>query len=404
MDVLGKPVFRIIKKVLALTAVLLHGIMFANNPTDSSHSKQTDLGDLFNRLSGKTGIKHPAHISRYHISAIPVIAYSLQTGVIGGVSGTLSILPKDTGRHNVSNLIGTAAYTARDQRILMLQSILWTKGNIYCFNGDLVYLFYPQKTFGLGTRTAKGDQFILNSSHIRFYETASRNVLPDLLIGGGYNLDYHWNITETKPTERATDFEHYDPATKTVSSGFTLNLTYDSRRNVINPEPGVYANVAWRNNLKALGSTSKWQSLVIDLRKYLRLKKDSKNILAIWNYNCFTVKGKPPYLDLPNTTGDNSASSGRGYIQGRFRGKNMIYLESEYRFEISRNGLFGGVVFTNAQSLSEWPSNQFEAAKLGYGAGVRIKINKHSRTNIALDYGFGAGGSRGLFVNLCEMF
>jgi len=40
----------------------------------------------------------------------------------------------------------------------------------------------------------------------------------------------------------------------------------------------------------------------------------------------------------------------------------------------------------------------------GYGAGLRIKLNKFSRTNVAIDYGFGAGGSRGFFVNLGEVF
>ena len=36
--------------------------------------------------------------------------------------------------------------------------------------------------------------------------------------------------------------------------------------------------------------------------------------------------------------------------------------------------------------------------------GIRIKLNKYSRTNIAIDYGFGLGGSQGLFVNLGEVF
>jgi hypothetical protein len=95
---------------------------------------------------------------------------------------------------------------------------------------------------------------------------------------------------------------------------------------------------------------------------------------------------------------------GRGYIQGRFRGKNNLYLESEYRFRILDNGFLGGVVFVNAQSFSEPVTNRFEAINPGWGAGLRIKLNKFSRTNICLDYGFGLHGSGGLFANLGEVF
>jgi hypothetical protein len=82
----------------------------------------------------------------------------------------------------------------------------------------------------------------------------------------------------------------------------------------------------------------------------------------------------------------------------------MLYQEIEYRFGITRNGLLGGVAFLNAQTFSEYPGEQFEQTNLGYGAGVRIKVNKYSNTNLGIDYGFGVGGSQGLFVNLCEMF
>ena len=82
----------------------------------------------------------------------------------------------------------------------------------------------------------------------------------------------------------------------------------------------------------------------------------------------------------------------------------MLYLEAEYRFRILKNGLLGGVVFTNAQSVTDWPSNKFTTIYPAVGAGIRIKVNKHSATNIALDYAFGIGGSNGIFVNLGEVF
>ena len=82
----------------------------------------------------------------------------------------------------------------------------------------------------------------------------------------------------------------------------------------------------------------------------------------------------------------------------------MVYAESEYRFGITENGFIGGVVFANVQSVSERQDKPLQSILPGYGAGIRIKLNKHSNTNIAIDYGIGSGGSKGIFMNLGEVF
>ena len=117
-----------------------------------------------------------------------------------------------------------------------------------------------------------------------------------------------------------------------------------------------------------------------------------------------TLNGSPPYLILPSTGWDDQYNTGRGYIQGRFRGKNMYYFETEYRFRISRNGLLSGVLFGNLQNFSGELSSEYAHLLPGYGTGFRIKLNKHSGANLCIDYGFGQNGSRGVFVNLGEVF
>jgi len=82
--------------------------------------------------------------------------------------------------------------------------------------------------------------------------------------------------------------------------------------------------------------------------------------------------------------------------------KNELYLEGEYRFGILRNGLLGGVVFANGETFSGLNSG-FQRVAPALGTGLRIKINKHSDTNVCLDHAYGIG-SHGLFVNLGEMF
>lgn len=109
-------------------------------------------------------------------------------------------------------------------------------------------------------------------------------------------------------------------------------------------------------------------------------------------------------LDLPSTGGYMYNNSGREYALGRFRGSDMLYMEGEYRFGITRNGLSGAVIFANGESFTEFNSNTFQKIAPAEGTGIRIKLNKHSNTNICIDYGVGVGGSRGFFVNLGEVF
>ncbi|HEY4876948.1 MAG TPA: hypothetical protein VIH86_15320, partial [Puia sp.] len=107
---------------------------------------------------------------------------------------------------------------------------------------------------------------------------------------------------------------------------------------------------------------------------------------------------------LPSTGWDDFFNTARGYIQGRYRGRDMLYLETEYRFQLTNNGLLGGVIFANAQSFSKELSQQFQIIAPGFGTGIRIRLNKFSGANLCIDYGWGLNGSQGVAVNLGEVF
>lgn len=351
---------------------------------------------------GPTGEKHSGKL---HLSGSPAIEYSLQTGLSFNVTGNIAFYTTDQTDANISSILVAPMFTQKQQFVVPLQSSIWTKGNLYNFIGDWRFLKYPEDTYGLGGYTKSADGYKLDYNYIRFYQFALRKIGNDLYAGLGYQLDYHYNIKElTPPVGVITDFQRYGFASSSRSSGLSLDFSYDTRRNSINPDPGFYSNIVFRQNMQWIGSDDNYNSLLIDVRKYLHPISGSRNILAFWSYNLFTLGGHPPYLDLPSTGWDTYSNTGRGYVQSRFRSRNMMDLEAEYRFGISRNGLIGGVIFANAQSYSEMGTNRFEVLQPGYGAGLRIKFNKFSRTNVCIDYGFGLHGSSGLFLNLGEVF
>ncbi|MBI1770025.1 MAG: BamA/TamA family outer membrane protein [Bacteroidetes bacterium] len=391
--------------------VIAQSVLAQQDTTD--YSKQRDIIDVVEKILGKPLMKRDTitkKSGRLYFSGAPSIGYSLSSGIAGIIVANGAFYTSEEKGAKLSNIYTDALYTQNHQFIFKIQSNLWTKGNRFNIVNDWRYYLYPQKTFGLGGFNDLNNYANQEFKYLRLYQTVLRSIRPNLYAGIGYGLDYHWNITGTSLTAPYGDsavisnINAYGISDKSMSSGITANLLFDNRLNSINPSGGTYANIVFRQSITALGSDNNWQSLSIDLRQYVPFPRSSQNILAFWTLNSVTLNGNPPYLDLPSTGWDTYSNTGRGYIQGRYRSKNMIYFEAEYRFKISRNGLFGGVVFANAQSFTDWPSNAFQNIAPAAGFGLRTKFNKYSRTNIAIDYGFGQGGSQGVFVNLGEVF
>jgi hypothetical protein len=82
----------------------------------------------------------------------------------------------------------------------------------------------------------------------------------------------------------------------------------------------------------------------------------------------------------------------------------MAYNEAEYRFPISKNGLFGGVLYVNATTASNYVHNLFDKTAFGRGAGIRMQLDKRARTNLTVDIGLGADRATAIYFNLQETF
>jgi hypothetical protein len=331
--------------------------------------------------------------------------YSLVSGFLVGVVNNLSFYTHRGDGAKISTISMLNMYTQNKQFLNTLQSNIWLNNEKYNLLGDFRYYKYPNFTYGLGSKTNLEDLNNVNYTLIRIYEVVMRKVAKNTFVGVGYNLDIRNNISQTNNPEIAeTDLQKYGFRASSKSSGITGNFQYDSRLNSNNPSEGAYANVQFRANMKALDSDSDWQSITTDLRYFLPLTKKSGNVLAFWTYNVLTLGGNPPYFDLPSTGWDINNSTGRGYVEGRFRGRNSLYFETEYRFNITKKRFLGGAVFSNFSSFSEPVTNKFEKINIAYGAGLRIKLNKYSKTNLAIDYGIGQGGSKGFSFGLNEVF
>jgi hypothetical protein len=376
-------------------------------------ANQTDITDVARSVLKKGSLKHPedyTHVpGKLHISPLIAPTYTIQTGFGALIGSEFAFYTDSNKNENISSILTSINYTQYAQTIFPIESSIWTKNNKYNFQTDWRYLNYPSLTYGLGGGTPLSNGYYVDYSSIRLHQALFRSIAKNTYAGIGYDFDHFWNIKEENAVggdsaSGKTDYDIYGFSKTATSSGISIGLLYDSRRNSINPDNGSYLNFSYRPRFTFLGSNTNWESLLIEFKHYEKFPHNSNNVFAVWSYNWLTLRGNPPYLLLPSTGWDAYWNTGRGYTQGRFRGKNMAYLESEYRFAITPDGLFSGVVFGNMESISEKTTNKFEYIAPGYGLGLRIKLNKFSKTNFCVDYGWGKSGNKGFALNIGEVF
>jgi len=282
---------------------------------------------------------------------------------------------------------------------------LWLENNSWNFIGDYRIAHFPQYSWGLGGDTREFERTLINTDFIRVYQNAMKKIGDNWFAGLGYALDYHYNIEETEfNSEGHLDRYKVESKDPSVSSGVTMNISYDGRVNAINPPRGSYFIATWRLNRKSLGSDSDYQTLFIDGRKYFPFSEERVNMLALRGYYWTILNGDSPYLHLPATNwAPASGIASRGFQSGRYRSNAMMYGEAEHRYQLTANGLIGLVTFMNVSSASEFETQHFKTWKVGAGVGLRTKLNKYSNSNLALDFGF-SENYWSVWVNVGEMF
>src|SRR5450631_2984554 len=343
-----------------------------------------------------------------YFSFIPAGDHTGAPGNAFVTSTTIAFYAGNRSNSYLSNVTFSPYLSFRGRFGYTLRSNLWTTGNKWAILGDIRFLYYPQYTWGLGGDPNNKNSLLISYKYVRFYQTFLKRIRPYLFAGFGYHFDDHFDMDtmgDSSILQRFTGYHYGTGASEnSLSSGISVNLLYDSRKNSTNPFPGFYGNLVYRFNPLFLGSNSYWHSLYADIRRYIPFSHTRQNMLAFWTFYWTTLSNQAPYLDLPSIGWDPyQQRSARGFEQNRYRGNRLFYLESEYRRDISSNGLLGFVLFANFNSVSEPANHRFEYLHPAGGGGLRIKFNKHSGTNIALDYGI-SKGYRAFYLNLGETF
>jgi outer membrane protein assembly factor BamA len=353
---------------------------------------------------------------RVSIVPLPFIAANPTTGFLFGFLPAFNFYLSDPATTSMSTAIGVALISTKRQVYTSIRSNAFLKEDRWSIFLDVRYNIDNLPTYTLGTNMENPQEERVFFNAFRLYGTALRRFRETRFFYGlGYHYDTVFDIENeeaTPPTVHSLHQEYQThlnlPHENYRQSGVSLNAMWDSRDNVANPYSGSFTMISWRAFPQLLGSTTNSGQLWLEQRNYFTLDPNRpRHLLGIWSYAWLTTGGDIPYLFLPGLGFDMFNRSGRPFTFGRFRGENLVYGELEWRFPLlPRKDWLGGVVFLNTTTASNRFENVdlFQYLQFGYGGGLRFKIIPKKRVNLGIDYGWGAGGARGYFINLNEVF
>jgi outer membrane protein assembly factor BamA len=376
-------------------------------------TQEMDVSDLYHQLFKKNSKRIPKLKSSSTLTLLPSLGYTPSTGLEFGVDVSGSKYFGDPDKTTLSVFDVFGALSTNELAYIQMNHNVYTAENKWNIQGSWNLGKTVILDYGLGTGNQSREPDEIRYAYRRFAESFYRNVMPNLFVGFGISFNYYTKIVQKIPLpangkvlneqyslDNSFSPDHY------YANGLLLDLQYNTRDQPYRPFKGLFVDVSLKSNRKWLGSDQGATQLKTELRKYWGLSaKNPEQVLAYWFWGSYLLKGKLPYLDLSGTGSDVEQRMGRGYTIGRFKGPSYIYNELEYRFPITRNKLISGVAFLNLSTASDQQQvNLFRYWEPGTGAGIRILFDKHTRSNLCIDYGIGNYGSKGVFVGLNEVF
>ena len=346
----------------------------------------------------------------------PVIGAKPSSGALVGVAGNIAFYRGDPASTHISSAVASLTFSTKKQTSLTDRVALFTKDDRLRVDADHRFQWTSLETNALGTSAETRDSIQTGFDFFRLHHTAYYRVRPSLFAGGGLYFDTHNSVGPHDDDEAVawadSAYVSYSeknglPLDSQSSAGVSVDVMWDSRDSFINAQRGWYAKASYRALFDGfLGGDSDWDRVNLDFRTYHPVTASGRHKIAVWLSADLVVDGVAPYFDLPATGQDTYGRSARGYREGQFRGERLAYGEIEYRGTLMRNGLLGMVVFLNTTTASSLESGEqiFDSFAIGGGAGLRLSINKRSKTNLCFDVGFGKNGSKGIYLAIQEAF
>ncbi len=326
---------------------------------------------------------------------LPIAYYTPLTKVAGGLGGIYYLRTlEDRLKGSPSTIFMDLIYTQRKQVVCEVTPSLFFKKGVFHLTGYLGFKDFADKFYGIGSDTSKDMEEDFSYRSLKFNLSVRKRYGANLYIGLQYDFEY-FNPRKFEPggildsgIVMGNEGGHV--------SGLGGLLIWDSRDDIFFPTDGMLLQASATLFAPLLGSDYRFQRFYIDFRQYFSLF--SKHVLA-FQESIQSSSGAVPFQWLPIMGGPWVM---RGYILGRFRDKNSMVIQMEYRLPLVWK--LGMAVFLGCGNVDERMSQfRLDEFKLAGGFGIRYRLLERFSTNVRLDFGF-ARGSFGVYAMINESF
>lgn len=336
--------------------------------------------------------------SQPQLIAYPIVAYSPETNLELGISSLYVRYAKGDTNNRLSEINGLVFYTLQNQFGGIVEHAIYSDKNKWFFLGKLKFQSFPLTFYGIGAEAPN-----VKLSKVEAFQFQLKERILHQLSGnfyGGLEFDLqHLGKVRFNDYDTTNYYEKPIGHQGSTNLGLGLGLLYDNRHNVLNVRHGFFSELAFIHYSPNIGSQYEFTSVFSDIRWFHPIRK--RNVLALHAVGQFTY-GNPPFNQLALLGGESIM---RGYYLGRFRDRNLIAAQAEYRmlpFSFAKR--WGASVFAGTGFVyNTFSSVESNHVLLAGGAGLRFLLFRKKDVWVRLDIAFTKEG-QGIYIYMGEAF
>lgn len=315
--------------------------------------------------------------------AFPFAFYLPETRWAGGAAGIVNfhVNKKDTVSPPSQIQMGFA-YTQNKQFLFYLPYQLYFNERKWTAKGEIGYYKYSYNFYGIGNDIEDDDKELYYVNFPRINMNFYRKVSSNYFVG--LRSWYENYLIDQNKFEEGKNLETgLVPGSQGgVVFGLGLVSIFDTRDNIYFPQKGIYFEMFAHNFSNALGSDYQFDKYRLDFRYFTA---PHENHTIAFQLYLDHITGDVPFNQMSMMGGGKRM---RGYFEGKFRNKNKLETQLEYRPKIY--GRLGGALFLSYGMVApEIEKYSLSLGHLGYGAGLRYTLDPVKKVNIRLDAAFG---------------
>jgi hypothetical protein len=307
-------------------------------------------------------------------------AYQPETSFLIGGAAVLALQYPEGSTRRESQILLAGAVTVRKQYSALLQPDLYLWQDRIHLGATLSAARFPDLFFGIG-ETRREDQEWFTPIYYELELSPKLRVLTGAYLGPSFRVLQ----TEIVRTEAGGALASGAiPGSRGGSSvELGLSLLWDTRDRTLYPRAGGLLRARLARARDAWGSDFDYDVLRLDARRYVSLPWPGQIVALQALVELRT--GTPPFYGTGRLGG---AEMLRGYYEGRYRDRQYLAAQGEYRLPLVWR--LGAVLFLAAGSVAPALDElALERLKVAAGAGLRLAPLSSVPVNVRLDIAYG---------------